>query len=452
MAKAVPAILETSFAGLKLRSPIGVGAIGSPEGANVTHEIHADILLKHAESGAGYLYMPTCAWATKETLQKVKEMSKPEVAHNLFPGGMRWIPAYTPAAPYGSEGMYSIVSHPIMTSSELDPFLIERGVRVIDIIKKKKPQGVLLIGNCRGYGSMPDTYVEGAKFWESQGLDMIEMVFNCPAQLALTGAVEDYYTETFSAHWPSSVLGQIPRLVENIMREVVKAVKIPVGAKLTPEIGFPAIVGMAKRIRDVGAKFISVAGCAVTVAPPDIYNQGRSPYPFVNGNAFAGTSGSWLRAGSYKDVAAIARFVPGIDIAGSGGIVTPRQSVEMMMLGASMVMVTTAVIEQGRTILRRCNSFLANFMEEQGYKSTQEIIGLGQQHMKYLEQLDMSSGKVKAITDMDKCNHCGICTDSICTVRHMKDRRLVVDIENCVGCGICLMACRQNAIRLEKVA
>jgi Pyruvate/2-oxoacid:ferredoxin oxidoreductase delta subunit len=452
MSKTFPSSLETKFAGLKLRSPIGVGAIGSPEGANLTEEIHAEMLLKHAEAGVGYLYMPTCAYATKETLKKVKEMSKPEVAHNLFPGGMRWIPAFTPTAPYGVEGMYSIVSHPIMTSSELDPFLIERGVKVIDIIKKRKPEGVLLIGNCRGYGALPDTYVEGAQFWESQGVDMIEMVFNCPAQLALTGAVEDYYSETFSAHWPSSVLGQIPRLVENIIREVVAAVKIPVGAKLTPEIGFPAVVGMAKRIRDAGAKFISVAGCAVTVAPPDIYNQGRSPYPFVNGNAFAGTSGSWLRAGSYKDVAAIARFVPGIDIAGSGGIVTPQQSVEMMMLGARIVMVTTAVIEQGRSILRRCNSFLDRFMSEQSYKSTEEIIGLGQKHMKYLEELDMSSGKVIAVTDEDKCNNCGVCTDSFCVIRHMEDGKLKVDEKNCVGCGICLAACRQKAITLKKIA
>jgi dihydroorotate dehydrogenase/NAD-dependent dihydropyrimidine dehydrogenase PreA subunit len=281
---------------------------------------------------------------------------------------------------------------------------------------------------------------------------MIEMVFNCPAQLGMTGAVEDYYEETFSSRWPSSTLGQIPRLVENITREVAKAVKIPVGAKLTPEIGFPAIVGMARRIRDAGAKFISVAGCALTMAPPDIYNQGRPIYPFVDGNAFAGATGAWLRLGSYKDVAAVARFVPGLDIAGSGGIVTPQQSVEMMMLGARMVMVTTAVIEQGRSILRRCNSFLDKFMSEQGYKSMEEIIGLGQKHMMYLEQLDMSSEKVKAITDEDKCTNCGICTDSICTVRHMVDGKLTVDEKNCIGCGICLVACKQNAITLEKTA
>ena len=91
-------------------------------------------------------------------------------------------------------------------------------------------------------------------------------------------------------------------------------------------------------------------------------------------------------------------------------------------------------------------------MAEQGYSSTEEIIGLGQKHMMYLDQLDMSSGKVKAVTDMDKCTDCGICTDSICTVRRMEDGQLVVDDENCIGCGICLVACKQDAITLQMVA
>jgi dihydroorotate dehydrogenase/NAD-dependent dihydropyrimidine dehydrogenase PreA subunit len=448
----VSSSLETTFAGLKLRSPIGVGAIGRPEGANITPEVHAEVLLKHTEAGVGFLYMPTCSYASKESIQKVIETAKPEVAHPLFPPSVRFIRASSSVAPYGVEGMYSIVTHPCWMSAETDHQEVEHSVRVMEIIKKRNPEGVLLIANCRGYGSLPDTYVDAAKYWEAQGVDMIEMVFNCPAQLGMTGAVEDYYEETFSSRWPSSTLGQIPRLVENITREVAKAVKIPVGAKLTPEIGFPAIVGMVRRIREAGAKFISVAGCAVTVAPPDIYNQGKPIYPYVDGNAFAGATGSWLRAGSYKDVAAVARFVPGLDIAGSGGVVTPRQCVEMMMLGASMVMVTTAVIEQGRSILRRCNTFLEKYMSEQGYHSTKDFIGLGQQHMKYLEQLDMSAGKVKAITDKTKCTNCGICTDSICTVRHMEDGELKVDEENCIGCGICLIACRQDAIRLEKIS
>jgi len=91
-------------------------------------------------------------------------------------------------------------------------------------------------------------------------------------------------------------------------------------------------------------------------------------------------------------------------------------------------------------------------MKEQGYRSTEEIIGLGQQHIRYLEELDMSGGQVKAITDKSRCNNCGICADTICTVRYMENGELKVKEENCTGCGTCLVACPRDAIRLEKVS
>jgi dihydropyrimidine dehydrogenase (NAD+) subunit PreA len=281
-------------------------------------------------------------------------------------------------------------------------------------------------------------------------VDMIEVNLSCPAQSAMTGAVEDYFEETFSTRWPGSIIGQIPRLVEDITRAVVRAVKIPVGIKLTPEIGFPAIVGMARNIRDAGARFISTVNCAVAIAPPDIYNQGKSPFPFLNGNAFAGGTGSYLRMITNKDVAAIARFAPGIDITAAGGIVSSEHSIQTMMLGARLIQITTGVMEQGRTLLKRSNSFMAKFMAEQGYNSTEEFIGLGQKHIKYLDELDMSAGQVRQVTDEAKCTNCGVCADALCAIRTMENGKLKVRTQDCTGCGACLASCRQNAIRLVK--
>ena len=63
----------------------------------------------------------------------------------------------------------------------------------------------------------------------------------------------------------------------------------------------------------------------------------------------------------------------------------------------------------------------------------------------------MSAGKVKAVTDETKCNNCGICADTICTVRYMEDGKLKVKEEDCMGCGACIMSCRADAISLQKV-
>lgn len=443
--------LETTFSGLKFKSPIGVGAVGRPFGGNLTPEDHAAVLLKHAVAGVGYLYMPTCSYATKESIEKVKAVAKPEKVRPLFPMGHRNALEITPGSHYGSEGVYSLVSHVCRMSVERDDQEIEHSKQVVDIIKKKAPKDVILIANTRGYGGIPDTYVDAAKFWEAQGVDMIEVNLSCPAQSAMNGAVEDYFEETFSTRWPGSIIGQIPHLVEDISRAVAKAVKIPVGIKLSPETGFPAVVGMARSIRDSGAKFISTFNCGVAIAPPDIYNRGRSPYPFLNGNAFAGGTGSYLRILVNKDVAAIARFAPGIDITAAGGVMAPEHVIQMMMLGARLVQVTTGVMEQGRSILKRCNSFMDKFMTEQGYHSTEEFIGLGQQHIKYLEEIDMSAGKVKQVTDEKKCTNCGTCTDALCAIRTMENGKLKVRTKDCTGCGACMSSCRQNAIRLERI-
>ena len=69
-----------------------------------------------------------------------------------------------------------------------------------------------------------------------------------------------------------------------------------------------------------------------------------------------------MRSICYRDIAAIARFVPGIDITAAGGLVSPGHYVEAMMLGAKLVQPCTGVIEQGRSLIRKGNTFLKKTM------------------------------------------------------------------------------------------
>jgi dihydroorotate dehydrogenase len=76
--------------------------------------------------------------------------------------------------------------------------------------------------------------------------------------------------------------------------------------------------------------------------------------------------GEWLRPIVYKQIACIARFVPGIDIMACGGIGKPEHVVESMMLGAKAVEMVTPVLFKGRKLLTRDVRFLEKYMEEQG--------------------------------------------------------------------------------------
>ena len=62
--------LYMEFAGVKFRTPIGVGAIGMPFGRNVTPEEHAEIFLRHVEAGAGFIEVPSRTIASAETLER----------------------------------------------------------------------------------------------------------------------------------------------------------------------------------------------------------------------------------------------------------------------------------------------------------------------------------------------------------------------------------------------
>ena len=144
--------LEVTFAGLKFKSPIGVGAVGRPMGKNCTPELHADVLVKHVEAGASYIALPTCDYATEETIRKIeahaKKFTKPEYDG---PRGLRITRAYTPAAPYGVEGIYTF-GWPGFADAQAGKLAGEHVEAVLKIAKKKAPQDTRFIANIRGYG------------------------------------------------------------------------------------------------------------------------------------------------------------------------------------------------------------------------------------------------------------------------------------------------------------
>ncbi|MFH1651712.1 MAG: 4Fe-4S binding protein [Chloroflexota bacterium] len=439
--------LGLTMAGVHFRSPVGVAAVGNAFGRELYHdakkhaETNAKVLLDHVRAGAGYVYLQF-QHITDETLRKLRERARPEERHYLPPGGFQ-----LRALKAGDEGMYFLVS-PFWNTPEMARNVGPGKEMIMEILKKKLPEDVPIIANISGQGDLADTYVDPARRAEELGAAMVEINFSCPVPAGMAGAVEDYFQKRYPARFQGLLL-EYPEIIDEITRAVVKAVKIPVGAKFSGELGFPYIIGIAKIVRDAGAKYIQVINGAISIAPPDIYHQGRSPWPFTDGNAFTLTSGSWLRWALYRDVAAIARFVPGIDIAAAGGLSKPEHCIEAMMLGARHTQICAGVIQQGRGLIRRSNDFMKKFMEEQGYQKVEDFIGIAQQHIKYSEEIDLMPGQVISRLDEAKCTRCGRCMDTICIAIHSEKGKITVDPEKCAGCGGCQLVCPENAFTLE---
>jgi dihydropyrimidine dehydrogenase (NAD+) subunit PreA len=438
--------LNLKFAGVEFRSPIGVAVVGRICGKNVTPEEHAGVLLKHLDYGAGYIYIPSCTYLTPETEKKLKETAPVE---ELPKRKSAWEAPYTKRhMSFGEFGTISgtggLYFYDLSMAKERLPFR----EKVTEIIVKKKPKDVPLFASIVGLGDLPDTYADSAKRWEDLGADLIELNLSCPTPPAQRGAVDYFFSGRLPARQVGFLAGDNFDHVERITKAVVKAVKIPVGVKISPETGYPRVVGLARLINQCGAKFIQAINCGFSVAKPDIYNGGKSTWPFSEGMPLGGASGAWLRPTLYKDVAVICRFVPGTEIAAAGGLMEPEHCIEVMMLGAKLTQLCTGIMLKGAPLIRQCDKFMKRFMAEQGYKTVDDFIGLSQKHIKYTDEVDFMSGKLTAVVDESKCTGCGLCETTFCVVPRVEDGVSKIDMERCTGCGTCPEVCPQQAITL----
>lgn len=432
--------LNITFAGIKMRSPLGVGTIFFPMGqlSAITPEVHAETLLKHVEAGAGYVEIATSAYITKEMVSELKNRAKPREFAPVS-NAIRWMRVD------GEQGLYFLdtnVAFPVEDSSGFD----DRR-RIIEILKQRLPENVALIASVSPIGDFSETAVLTAKKVEEIGVDLIELNLSCGMMSGTMEAVEQYLERKYPFIVPGELQGGHIDLVEKMATAVINAVHIPVGVKLTPEFGMLQVVGLTRCLRDAGAKYVQISNMTPAIAPPSIYNRGKSIWPYMDGNPFVAVTGGYNRMACYKNVAGIAKFVPEIDIAASGGLLKPSHAVEAMMLGAKLIQFCGGLFFRGRKLLKDTTKFLEKFLEEQGYRNIEELVGLGVQYIKPLEELHVET--MVAEVDQAECTGCGVCTDHICiAMKRREDGNAQANTDVCFGCGLCVETCPAQAIKL----
>ncbi len=441
--------LGTTVAGVRMRNPVGVGSVGFPmvRSRQLTPEKHAEVLLQHVAAGAGSINLPATGYIPEKVLEELKKRARPAKAAVEFPG---WRFMRAEGEGTGFDSLYMASGAALAPETWANRFRDHGIAKMMQIIKQRKPKDVPVIANVSSIGVFPEGYVTGAKACEEAGVDLIEVNFS-GANPAGRGEAVQRYLDRDHGLWlgGGGVIAVVrPDIVEDIVREVARSVSIPVGVKMSPEIGFPMIVDTAMRARKAGAKFINCGNQAVAIVPPDIYNRGKPKWEFMDGNPFVSIQGNWLRPIVYKQVASIAKFVPDLDIIATGGLSSPEHIVEAMMLGARSIEVVTPVLFKGRAYLRKTIGFLSKFIKEQNYRSVEEFIGLGQQYIRASEQVNFKTERIVAEVDALKCTGCGRCTDHICLAMTRDNGVARVIVEDCLGCGMCVALCRDSAVTL----
>jgi dihydropyrimidine dehydrogenase (NAD+) subunit PreA len=420
--------LSVTFAGKKLRSPLGAASHAALNAGLGDPRKETDHLKAYADFGVGFVYSPFIC----------PEPVHPREMHPVW----KWQRVKS-RDPFSNMGLL------VATDARRIMCRLEPGLEMIGSLRDKLPDDVAVIANMIGPGADPQGWAEHCKKAEEAGADIIELNVSCPITAAEAKAVQSY-AEGVMSDAAGCLLGDSPELLMPVVREVVKSVGIPVGVKFTPETGFPRVVGLAEGVKKAGAKFISSINAPLTVGPPDIYKGGQGKWPGLSVNMICAAIGPWDRFMLYRNLGVISMFVPGIELAGIGGLVEPEHIVEAMMLGARICEFSSGLFWKGTGLIKESMDFLENFMQTQGYKSVDEFIGLGVKHISPVDNLDWRSEDFIATVDDRLCTRCGRCATSICTARKLMQNplRLVIDSRDCLGCGLCQSICPEGAVSM----
>ena len=191
--------------------------------------------------------------------------------------------------------------------------------------------------NASIYGGSVDEFVRVAEFVSAQGPDFIELNISCPNS--------DEHGMLFGVNAQSS---------HDVVAAVKKVIDVPLIAKLTPAA--PDIAGIAKACEDAGADAI----CAINTAGPGMVIDIESRCPVL---AFktGGLSGPMIKPIAVRCVYDIFRSVS-IPIIGLGGISTGKDAIEIIMAGATLVGIGTAVRYRGINVFDKVNKEINDWL------------------------------------------------------------------------------------------
>lgn len=303
---------------------------------------------------------------------------------------------------------------------------IRDNIRDIAWLKKSYPNKVL-ISSIMGYTD--EDWIELAKMSEDAGADMLELNFSCP-QMAHPSA--------------GHRTGQDFHAVATFTEVVKKATKLPVMAKMTPNI--TDMIPVALAAKDGGADAISAINTIKAITDIDIDNF--TPLPNIHGHSSAtGFSGPSVKPVALRFVSDLYNSKPlQLPISGVGGIETWIDALHFLLLGATNLQVTTGILRYGYRIVEDMIEGLGDYMIERNIRSLDEIIGKAAQKLTDPSNFE-TRYQVVSVIDQEKCIGCGQCFISCHDGANQAikfdsaNRKATVDEERCVGCLLCKHVC-----------
>lgn len=227
-------------------------------------------------------------------------------------------------------------------------------------LKDKYPDRVLIASIMDEFRK--DAWFEIIERCQDAGVDAFELNLSCPHGLP--------------ERKMGSAMGVDPELVEQVCIWAHAASKVPVWAKMTPNVTH--IEDPSAAALRAGIAGITAINTVRAVIGVDL--QTLRPEPTVEGyTTIGGYSSQAIKPIALRNCLEIATLIqsefPGRTLSGIGGIETGSDAAEFLLLGCDSVQVCTGVMKNGYGIVSKMQDELLEFMDSHGFNKLADFKG-----------------------------------------------------------------------------
>jgi dihydroorotate dehydrogenase subfamily 1 len=319
--------LSITVDGLKLPNPFVIGS--GPPGTN------ANVIGKAFDEGWGAVICKTISLDASKVV-------------NVHPRYAR-VRSRTHDEIYGWENIELISDRPF------DVWLNE-----FRQLKQEYPDRVLIASVMEEFNK--DAWIEIVERCQDAGVDAFELNFSCPHGLP--------------ERKMGSAMGENPDILREVSSWVMQAARIPVWAKMTPNVTH--IEDPTRAALQAGCHGVSAINTIRSVACVNL--ETLRPEPSIEGYTTpGGYSSIAVRPIALRMCMEIAKVIQGEfagrSLSGIGGVETGGDAAQFILLGADTVQVCTGVMKMGYGCIRPMLDELSRFMDHHRFSRISEFKG-----------------------------------------------------------------------------
>ena len=321
------ATLKTTVDGLKLPNPFVIGS--GPPGTN------ANVVGKALEEGWGAVIIKTISLDASKVV-------------NVAPRYAR----------LRSEKSREVIGWQNIELISDRPFSV--WIDELKMLKDKYPDGIVLASIMEEY--QKDKWIEIVERVQATGVSGFELNFSCPHGLP--------------ERKMGAAMGQDPAIMHEVCQWVMSAARVPVWAKLTPNV--TSIAQGADAALSAGCHGVSAINTILCVMGVDL--ETLRPEPTVEGYTVpGGYSCIAIRPIALRMVKECAEIIrdkhPGRSLSGIGGIESGKDAAQFILLGADTVQVCTGVMKMGYGCVAKMKDEMLGFMAGHGFETIDQFKG-----------------------------------------------------------------------------